>query len=509
MATRSSAGSVSISVVSEMEESRPVAEPGTPFRIGLLGDFSGRGNRKLTDSSGTLRDQRVYAIDRDNLSEVLSKLQVELHIPILGKESPSITLRVTNMDDFHPDRLFENVEIFDALKETRESVKDPAVVSAIANQLDPAANRSEPSATTKETEPPGNLLEQILDATQEQSSSSRSQPPSDLEEFVKQIVKPHLVAKTDPLQAQLIAKVDSAIGELMRKILHHSDFQAIEAAWRGLHFLVSQLETDENLKLFLIDVSKEELSDDLSAADDISTTGIYKLLVKPTAETGDEEPWAVLAGNFTFDRTPEDAALLSRLANLAKAAGAPFIAAAHPHLLGCDSLAQTPDPDDWRLPDENSTRDAWAALRRLPETSFVGLALPRFLLRLPYSKETEPVDCLDFEEMEASPRHKEYLWGNPCYACVYLIAQAFSQYGWNFHPGIIQEIGGLPLHFYKEQGESRVKPCAETVLTQRAAEAILDHGIMPLLSFLNQDNVRLARFQSFADPPSPLLGRWR
>ena len=509
MATRSSVGHIEVTVVGETEESRPMAEPGTPFRVALLGDFSGRGNRRLAESSGTLRNRRVYAIDRDNLSEVLSKLQVECHIPILGKESPPVALRFADLDDFHPDRLFENVELFDALKETRQSLRDPAIVSAIANQLDLSANRSEPPATTRQPEPAANLLQQILDATQEKSSSGRSQPPSDLEEFVKQIVKPHLVAKPDPSHVELVFKVDSAIGQFMRKILHHSDFQAIEAAWRGLHFLVSQLETDENLKLYLIDVSKEELSNDLSVEDDISTTGMYKLLVQRTAETGEEKSWAVLAGIFVFDRTPEDAALLSRLAKLAKAAGAPFIAAAHPRLLGCDSLAETLDPDDWQLPDDNSTREAWVALRKLPEASFLGLALPRFLLRLPYGKDTDPVELIDFEEIETPPRHEDYLWGNPTIACVYLLAQAFSQYGWNFHAGVIQEISGLPIHVYVQQGESRMKPCAEVLLTERAAEAILDRGLMPLLSFLNQDTVRLARFQSIADPPSPLLGRWR
>jgi type VI secretion system protein ImpC len=326
---------------------------------------------------------------------------------------------------------------------------------------------------------------------------------------VKQTVRPHRVSKPHPMQAELMAKVDAVSGELMRRILHHPDFQAIEAAWRGLYFLVSQLETDENLKLFLIDISEAELAADLLAADEVTSTDAYQVLVQQTAETSDEEFWALLAGNFSFDQTREDAALLGRLAKLARAVGAPFIAAAHPHLLGCDSLAETPHPEDWRLTTDSETLEAWAALRKLPEAPFLGLALPRFLLRLPYGKDTDPVERLDFDEMEAKPRHEEYLWGNPSFACAYLLAQAFSQYGWNLHAGVIQDISGLPLHIYKEQGESRTKPCAETVLTQRAAETILDHGFMPLLSFSHQDIVRLARFQSFADPPRPLLGRWR
>jgi type VI secretion system protein ImpC len=509
MPKRSSAENVKVNVLVETEKNSPVPDPETPFRVALLGDFSGRDNRGIVETGAALRNRRVYTIDRDNFSEVLSRLKVELHIPILGKDSPPVILHFTELDDFHPDRLFENLEVFDALKETRRSLKDPATFAALAKQLETSATPAAPSAQFRKTEPSGNLLDQILDATGDRSPPVQSQRSSDLDEFVKQTVRPHRVSKPHPMQAELMTKVDAVSGELMRRILHHPDFQAIEAAWRGLYFLVSQVETDENLKLFLVDISKAELTADLLAADEVTSTGVYQLLVKQTEETGGEEFWALLAGNFSFDRTREDAALLSRLAKLARAAGAPFIAAAHPHLLGCDSLAETPDPDDWRLTTDNETLDAWAEVKELPEACFLGLVLPRFLLRLPYGKDTDPVERLDFEELEAKPRHEEYLWGNPSFACAYLLAQAFSQYGWNLHAGVIQDISGLPLHIYKEQGESRMKPCAETLLTQRAAEAILDQGFMPLLSFTNQDIIRLARFQSFADPPSPLLGRWR
>ncbi|MCG7851480.1 MAG: type VI secretion system contractile sheath large subunit, partial [Methanosarcinaceae archaeon] len=114
----------------------------------------------------------------------------------------------------------------------------------------------------------------------------------------------------------------------------------------------------------------------------------------------------------------------------------------------------------------------------------------------------------EFEEMTDDPNHDHYLWGNPSFACVYLLAQAFSQYGWDLRPGVIQDIEGLPLHVYKQQDESQVKPCAEVVLTERAAEIMLDKGLMPLLSMRNQDTVRLARFQSLADPLTHLAGPW-
>jgi type VI secretion system protein ImpC len=130
------------------------------------------------------------------------------------------------------------------------------------------------------------------------------------------------------------------------------------------------------------------------------------------------------------------------------------------------------------------------------------------LLRLPYGSETDPIERFDFEEMPGDPVHGDYLWGNPALGCAYLLAQTCSGQGSGPIPGAILEIDGLPLHVYKEQGETRLKPCAEVLLSERAMEKILDKGLMPLLSIKNKDAVRLARFQSLADPATSLAGRW-
>ncbi len=503
MATRTS-GDVTVNLVNTLERDRPEAQPGTPFCVALLGDFTGRGNRGITETGAGLRNRGVWRIDRDNFSEVLSQLKVELRLPILGKDATPVTIRFSSLDDFHPDHLFEKAQIFEGLREMRHSLKDPAPLTAMTQPSTASSSVGPASAAPQRA---GNIVEQILEAAETRPLAKPSTAHSDLDEFVRQVVQPYSLPNA-PNEGDLVAKVDRATSEFMRKVLHHADFQALEAGWRAVHFLVSQLETDEDLRLYLIDVTKAELAADLSAADEITAADVYQLLLKEGMKREDE-PWSVLAGNFTFGGTDEDAALLNRLSKLAEAAGAPLIAAAHADLLGCDSLAETPDPDDWKSPAEEFVLEAWRALRKSPEASSIGLALPRFLLRLPYGKETEPVERFDFEEMEGAPKHEDYLWGNPSFACVYLLAQAFSQYGWDFRPGIIQEISGLPLHVYKQDGESRLKPCAEALLTQRAAEAILDHGLMPLLSFVNQDNVRLARFQSIADPAKPLRGRWR
>ena len=505
-------------MVSDMEETRVAPEPEIPFRILFLGDFSGRANRGIFEP-GTVADRSPQLVDRDNLDEVLARLGIEIHLPIAGNDSPPALIRFAELDDFHPDRIFERIEVFQSLRDIRKKLDDPRTFASAAKEVRswtetaPESSEPPPEQQTARPEISGLTTDGLLDQMLEQAESRPPETKALLDSsgwnvFLRRIVKPHLVPAEDPQQAELVASVDIATANLMRTILHHPDFQAVEAAWRAVHFLVSRLETDAELKLYLIDISKAELAADLGAAEDLRSTGIYRLLVEQTVETPGGEPWAVLAGNYTFDKTREDAELSGRMARIAKAAGAPFISAAGPHLLGCESLAETPDPDDWRWKPDTEDGPAWEELRRFPEASYLGLALPRFLLRLPYGEDTDPVEQFDFEEMHPVPDHDDYLWGNPAFACVYLLAQAFSHYGWNLRPGVIRDIEGLPLHIYREHGESKVKPCAEVVFIERAAERILDCGIMPLLSFKDQDTIRLARFQSLADPPTNLAGRW-
>jgi type VI secretion system protein ImpC len=505
-----------VNIVSTMEKTHGAPEPETPFRIAVFGDFSGKTNQGIFDTA--LDNRRALLVDRDNLDDVLAKLKVEIKLPILGKESAPVTIGFSELDDFHPDSLFERLEIFEGLRETRKGIKDPLTFAELTKQLKRADKPSESGTPPKNVEKSiesisgqttGSLLDQVLKETREKAPETESsRGTSGWDNFLNQIVKPHLVPDIEPQQAEMLDAVDAATSELMQRILHHADFQEIESAWRGVHFLASRLETDEQLKLYLLDISKAELAADLGSTDNLRSTGIYKLLAEQTVETFGGEPWAVLAGNYIFDNSREDAELLGRIAKIAKASGAPFISSVSDKVLGCESLANTPDPDDWqRLPDAEESQTL-EALRKLPDAAYLGLALPRFLLRLPYGADTDPAEQFEFEEMSANPDHNYYLWGNPSFACVYLLAQAFTHHGWNLRPGIIQDIEGLPLYIYKEEGESMVKPCAEVILTERAAEIILDKGIMPLLCFRNQDIIRFARFQSIADPLTMLTGRW-
>ncbi len=509
-------GKIDVNMVSSMEETSGRQDPDKPFRITILGDFSGRANRGIFETA--LANRKPLLVDRDNLDEVLGKLGVEVKLPILGKKSLIVNIKFSELDGFHPDRLFERIEVFKALRETRQALKDPSTFAALAKDLQSKDKPPEaigPQVNVEETlqnisgQTPVDLLEQILEETQKRESCTEtSRDSSEWNEFLHQIVRPHLVPDIEQQQSEMVSTIDSAISELMRMILHDSDFQALEAAWRGVHFLTSGLETDSQLKIYLVDISKAELAADLNAGEDLSSTGIYKLLVEATVETFGGKPWAVVAGNYFFRKNIEDAGLLGRMAKIARASGSPFIAGACDEVLGCESLSKSSNVEDWKASVDEEGNEAWESLRNLSETSYIGLTLPRFLLRLPYGLETDSIEVFEFEEIPEKPDHNHYLWGNSSFVCAYLLGQTFVRNGLDFQSGIVNEVGGLPLHVYKEDGESQIKPCAEIVFNEKTVETILEMGIMPVLSYKDQDIIRLARLQSLASPLTRLSGRW-
>jgi len=502
----------------ERVEGRPESE--TPFRVAILGDFSGRGNRRLIEIGEAMANRRLALIDRDNFDSVFAKMSPHLDVRIGGKDGISVSLKFNDFEEFHPDNLFRRVPLFQKLRDTREKLSDPETFAETAAELGISGPRPGAMAPVP-VEPPrdssadvqqavsGSLLDQMLEETEKQAGEARSsRAPDPWTSLVRSIIAPHLVPKADPRQAEALGLLDLATSAQMSALLHLPAFQDLEAAWRATFFLVRNLETSSRLEVLLIDVSKEELSRDLASSPDLSSTGTYRLLVEKTVGTPGAEPWALLAGNYTFDSSREDAELLGRMAKVAAAAGAPFIAAASPSLLGCDSIADLPDWRKWTKQSPPQAAAAWSALRGLGEAHYLGLALPRFLIRLPYGKETESTELFEFEEIPDTAAHEDYLWANPVFAAVLLLAQTFTEQGWELRPGTLAEITGLPIHIYTLEGESRTKPCAEVLMTQTAAEEMMEKGFMPLVSLKDQPVIRLIRFQSITDPPSALAGRW-
>ena len=456
-------------------QSEPAREHSSddPFRIALIGDFGGRANRRAPRSV-----REAVQIDPDNFEEVMARLGAGLELT--AGEAP-VELRFRELDDFHPDHLYGSLPLFQTLRETRAELANPATFRAMAARLRP----DPPAPATRG----GNLLDQIAEQTAEHEPALESDKSWD--NVIRRIVTPHLTPKGDPRQDELVGQVDAATGTVLRAILGHPDFQALEAAWRSIFFVLQRLETGVELKLYLIDLTREELME-------AARTG------RPLAQDG----WSVAACLDPFSLGERDCEALAGLAGIARQAGGPLLGAMDPRLMGCESIAATPDPDDWKKPLDKADAEAWRQLRHHPDARWLGLAMPRFLLRLPYGRKTSPMEAFDFEEMAQPPAHEAYLWGSPAVACACLIGQAFNRRSWQMHPGLVSEVDGLPVHTYRRGSESVMTPPAEIWLTDRAAERIADEGVMPLASSKNGDSALLMRFQSVADPAAPLAGRW-
>ena len=506
-------GGVNLTAGEDSSGARPSED--TPFCIAILGDFSGRANRGIQDPQA-IGKRRAVLVDRDNFDDVLSRAGAEIRLPV--GDSGELILRFSELDDFHPDRLFESLEIFGKLRDLRGRLQDDSTFAAAANELglgSPELGLAEAVPGRASTAPmaapsgarlaSGSLLDQMIEQTEVRAATESSRrPPDEVSEFARRVVAKHLVGSPDPRQPEILALVDRAISGLMRAILHNPDLQALEAAWRALFLLVRQLETGSQLKLYLFDISKQELEADLTSPD-LRNTGTYRLLVEQSVGTHGAEPWSIILGNYRFGPGDEDRQILSRMAHICHRAGAPFLAEASPRLLGCASLTSSPQPREWQSSGQSAN---WSGLRHSADAAAVGLALPRFLLRLPYGKKTQPMESFDFEEMSDPPVHEDYLWGNPAFAVALALAQSFSDEGWEMLPGTAVQIEKLPIHVYIRDGEPESKPCAEVLLTEEAVVRMVAEGLMPLVSFKNRDSVRVVRFQSIADPSQALAGRW-
>jgi predicted component of type VI protein secretion system len=401
------------------------------FKILVTGDFSGRFSRNPAAPKLTPR-----LIDRDNFDDVLKEMNVSVEVQ--GRQ-----LFFHEFEDFHPDRIYEALGSF--------------------ADLDAHASMGVHSA-------PADLLSAIIseqggdDDDDEQDTPVTLRDVEDLPGFVERVTAGHLVPVKDAAQLKRESDRQLSATERMRTILHHPEFQSVEAAWRSLYLLVREIDTGEDLKIYLLDLTLPELVQHAEA------------LRESLKKAG---PWAVVLGNFAFGQSDAEVGALRKIARLSSSLGAPFLAEAVPSESGASTKA-------------------WAEFRKTPSATWIGLALPRFLLRLPYGEKTNPIDNFPFEEMPTS-NHADYLWGNPAFLCVLLLAQAFESSGWDMET-IPRRFDGLPLHIYYEDGEAVAKPCAEVLLSQSDAEYLMESGVMPLITLKGQDAVVVGRFQSVADP---------
>ncbi|MBN9510586.1 MAG: type VI secretion system contractile sheath large subunit [Alphaproteobacteria bacterium] len=304
----------------------------------------------------------------------------------------------------------------------------------------------------------------------------------------------------------VIGEIDRRLSEQINLVLHHPDFQLVEATWRGLHFLVIGAAPDGSLKIRALDVSKRELVRTLKKFRGTAwdQSPIFKRIYEEEYGQFGGEPYGVLIGDYAFDHRPEDVALLSDLAAIAAAAHAPFIAAAAPAVMQMDSWAELANPRDLTRIFQTPEYAPWRALRASEDARYLGLCLPRFLGRLPYGALGDPAEAFDFEEDVEGGDAGRYLWVNAAYAMGANIARAFSLYGWCVRIRGVDgggAVDGLPvITFPTADGETDRRCPTEVALSERREAELAQSGFIPLVYRKNTDYAAFISAQSLQRP---------
>jgi type VI secretion system protein ImpC len=349
------------------------------------------------------------------------------------------------------------------------------------------------------------LLEEIVQATRlKPMDEAYSITRRGVEALLSQLLDPEreAVKVSKAGLDEMIAEIDRRMSLQVDEILHHTSFQQIESAWRSLDFLVDRTDFRENIKIEILHVTKDELLEDFEDAAEIVKSGLYKTVY--TSEYGQfgGKPYACLIGNYEFGAGPQDMRLLQHTAAVAAMSHTPFIAAAASDFFGIDDYTTLPNLKDIKSIMEGPQYIKWQSFRETEDARYVGLALPRFLLRLPYGPETQPVKSFTYQE-RVSSSHENYAWGNAAFAFATRITDSFAKYRWCAN--IIGPQGGgaiedLPLHQYEAMGAIQTKIPTEVLISERREFELAEEGFIALTMRKGSDNAAFFSANSVQKP---------
>ncbi len=361
------------------------------------------------------------------------------------------------------------------------------------------------TAEAKTTE--SSLLDQIVEQGRfgkEQVARERGRDM--VKEFVAQVLEGEmkLSRDADATINSRVAQIDHLISLQLNEILHHPAFQKLEGSWRGIKYMMDQSETSSMLKIRVLNVSKKELLRDLQRAPEFDQSVMFKKVYEDEFGIFGGEPFGALIGDYEFSKHPEDIELLEKVSQVAAGAHAPFLTAAAPELLNMDSFAQLGEPRDIGKIFDSTEFAKWKSFRASEDSRYVGLTMPRVLMRLPYGKDTKPVDEFSYEEGVDGTDHSKYLWGNAAYALGARLTTAFAQYGWCASIRGVEGGGlveGLPTHTFRtDEGDVALKCPTEVAITDRREKELADQGLIPLVHCKGTDYAAFFSVQSANKP---------
>jgi type VI secretion system protein ImpC len=351
------------------------------------------------------------------------------------------------------------------------------------------------------------LLDQIVEQGRFGTESSARERGKDLvKEFVAQVLDGSMtVAKdADMMINARIAQIDHLLSLQLNEILHHPAFQKLEGSWRGLKYLMDSSETGTGLKIRVLNATKKELLRDIEKAPEFDQSALFKKIYEEEYGVFGGAPFGALVGDYEFGKHPEDMALLEGVSHIAAQAHAPFVSAAAPELLNLENYTQLDAPRDLAKIFDSTEYAKWKSFRQSEDARYVALCLPRTLSRLPYGKDSKPVDDFSYEEHVDGTDHSKYLWMNAAYSLGARMTNSFATYGMCVAMRGVEGGGlveGLPVHnFYTDEGDLALKCPTEVPITDRREKELGDLGFVPLVHCKGTDYASFFSVQTCQKP---------
>lgn len=483
-----------------------------PFVMGVMADLSGASLIPLP----RLKDRKFVEMDGENFMDVMASVAPRVDLTVANKITGNGNLKAdlvfSSVYEFDPLSIVRKMPALSEIYDARVRLNDllgkmdgnedlvNAVCALMADKkaLDDVANDKDHKAD-------GAISKVVEAAKMVKDDSQREYAGMLIAEFASQ------VASKSPEGDHAAAFIQSAIADIdgllaaqMDEILHHPDFQRMEAAWRGLHFLVLNSETGTRLKIRVLNITKSELLKDLERATDFDQSNMFKKIYEEEYGTFGGAPFSCLVADFEFGRHPQDILLLEKMSNVAAAAHAPFISAASSLMFDMESYMELGIPRDMAKLFENTELARWNTFRMSEDSRYVSLVLPHVLMRLPYGPKTLPVEGMNYTENVDGQDNSKFCWGNAAYALAQRITNAFAMYGWTAAIRGVEGGGlvtGLPAYTFKTpDGDSVLKCPTEIAITDRREKELSDLGFIALLHAKGTDRAAFFGAQTTQAP---------
>ena len=369
-----------------------------------------------------------------------------------------------------------------------------------------AAEQAQAAGAGEQTVEAPDLLDQVIAATRPQSNVEQERAKDYFRQFLDHAVKPGQVVSKD-VETNIkawIGEIDKKLSAQMNEVLHDPALQQLESTWRGLHYLVHQSETGENLKIRVLNVKKQELFKDLEKAVEFDQSNLFKKIYEEEYGQLGGQPYGMLVGDYEFGRNAEDVSLLKMISGVAAAAHAPFVANAAPKLFNFDSYTELANPRDLAKIFEAVEYAPWRSFRESEDSRYVALAMPRVLARLPYGQDFKRVTEFNFEEEVDGKEHNNYTWMGAAWAYAARITDAVAQWGWMARTRGVEgggKVEGLPVHtFPTDDGDVAMKCPTEIAISDRREFELSNLGFLPLLHSKGSDFAVFMGAQSCQKP---------